>query len=70
MTVLQLVAARLARVDRLVFHAVDARGRRDYDGAEGAYRTLLPRGGRDVPLDALFESIEGMGFTWGVSDGA
>lgn len=69
MTLLQLIAARLAGVDRLVFHTGDPSGLRSFHeasailGAEIWPREACPRVG------AMVEGIEAMGFEWGVSDG-
>jgi hypothetical protein len=61
---LQLVAARWAGVDRLVFHSVDAAGSacfRDAQAALGGLSALEPR--------ALIARVTGLGFEWGQGDG-
>jgi len=62
MSLLQAAAARLASVDRLVFHFGDAAGRAPVEKAQ----SLLPDGGttRD-----FIDAVLGMKFEWGVSDG-
>ena len=62
MALLQVAAARLASVDRLVFHFGDEAGRRPVEEAQA----LLPESG---PPSAFIDSVMGMNFEWGVSDG-
>jgi hypothetical protein len=62
MALLQAAAARLASVDRLVFHYGDAAGRAPVEKAQA----LLPK--RGSPRDFIKEVVA-MNFEWGVSDG-
>ena len=66
MTVLQLLAARLAGLDRVRFYVFDAAGRAGFDtGAAQLARITTP----GEPLEALLGRIEQLGYRWGVSDG-
>lgn len=64
MAMLQLVAAGLAGVDRLVFHTVDGAGA---PPVEQALARLEPLAGRT--LAETIAAIDEMGFCWGVSNG-
>jgi hypothetical protein len=69
MAALQLLAARLAGVERLVFHTVDASGSAAYEeGRRLVQERLLPPGS-PPRADEVVGAIAGMGFVWGVSDG-
>lgn len=66
MALLQMLAARAAGLDRLVFHAVDAAGAapcREALARLDALATTAPT------LGAALAAVDAMGFTWGVSDG-
>jgi hypothetical protein len=67
MVVLQLVAAHLAGLSRLVFHTVDHGGLAEYEVASDCLRTLLAR--VDTSLAAMIARMVELGFSWGVSDG-
>lgn len=69
MPLLQLLAARLAAVDRLVFHAVSADGVRSFRKAETIARDTLKSAAGALEVSRLLATIQTMGFTWGVSDG-
>jgi hypothetical protein len=69
MTLLQVLAARLAGVDRVVFYAFD-------DAGLDAYRTgiqhltrVLAGGAPGEPLAALLERVADLDYQWGTSDG-
>jgi hypothetical protein len=69
MALLQLVAARLAGLDRLVFHTGDASGSQSFSQADHILQqdlgpVVLSRG-----ASRFMDQIESMGFKWGVSDG-
>ncbi len=66
---LQLIAARMAGLDSVVFHAGDADGARSFEEAHRIYRedVGLETGARDV--SELVARIESMGSRCGVSDG-
>lgn len=68
MALIQILAARLASVDRLVFHAVDRPGVETFRRAEQTLAELL----KSVPGGALKELIKRIAdrnYRWGVSDG-
>ncbi|MGH2444737.1 MAG: hypothetical protein ACRDGD_01660 [Candidatus Limnocylindria bacterium] len=65
MALLQLVAARLAGLDRLVFHSSD--GAAHLRKAEELLDKLPMANG--APIDDLIDAIHAHGFAWGVSDG-
>jgi hypothetical protein len=69
MTLLQLLAARLAGVDRLRFYAFDDAGQADFREGAADFERVLAAG---TPGEALAEIIERIGdldYAWGVSDG-
>jgi hypothetical protein len=68
MAILQLLAARLAGIDRLVYHTVDASGAEPYQEAQRRLRALLPGGAAPRVVD-LVGAVHAMGFVWGESDG-
>ena len=68
MSLVQLVAARAAGVERVVFYTVTSSGRAEVDLAVEMVRRLGPpsRGSAAQWL----EQVAGMGLRWGVSDGS
>ncbi|MDJ1184339.1 hypothetical protein [Roseofilum casamattae] len=69
MTILQLLAAHFAGVDRLVFHTGSSTSDRDFATAcEICDRDLLPPNST-IEIPELIDRIHAMGFLWGVSDG-
>jgi hypothetical protein len=69
MAVLQMIAARIAGIDRLVYHTVDATGSEPYQEARRRLDAqLLPEGATPRVAD-LVRAVHEMGFAWGVSDG-
>jgi poly(ADP-ribose)glycohydrolase PARG len=68
MALLQRIAARLAGLDRLVFHTFDAEGSRAWEQARDLEQELAAPGA-SVDITMLIGAIESRGFTWGVSDG-
>lgn len=64
MALLQLVAARLAHVDLLVYHSLAADGAGAFEEAA----RLVPQLCQGAPAEAL-SAVEAMGFLWGASDG-
>jgi hypothetical protein len=69
MALLQLLAARLARLDHLVFHIGDAPGAGSYSEAVRILERVLLPGNRPLEVSQLIDRIESMGFEWGTSDG-
>ena len=66
MTLLQLLAARLAGIARLRFYAFDAAGRADFTAGASALDRVV-RGSE--PIAALVERIADLDYAWGTSDG-
>ena len=68
MAMLQILAAGMAGVDRLVFHTFDAQGTK---ALAEARRRIDAEFADDATLDTrhLINAIFAMGFEWGVSDG-
>jgi hypothetical protein len=66
---LQLLAARLSGLDRLVFHTFDEAGSKDFAEALHLVGNDLLAGDEDRTVGDLLARLEGMGFEWGVSDG-
>ena len=69
MTLLQLVAAGLSSVDRLVFHTVTPSGVPPFEKAREMFETEFDSGGQPVQVMELLNRIQSKGFEWGVSDG-
>jgi hypothetical protein len=67
MALLQVVAARMAGLERLVFHTGAPGGDAPLAEALGLIATLT--GGEPMATEDLLKSIDGQGFRWGVSDG-
>jgi hypothetical protein len=66
MAILQIVAARLARVDGLVYHSLDADG---IGTCEEAVRIVSRRLAGSDSLGDLIERVTDLGLYWGTSDG-
>lgn len=66
MALLQLVAARLAGIDRLVFYSFDASGRAAFDEAGRHFEALVPPG---AALKDVLWQIDDLGYAWGTLDG-
>lgn len=69
MAVLQVLAARLAKLDRLVFHTGAAGGTAALTKALATLRTDLEVGDAACPLEPVLGKLDGLGFHWGVGDG-
>lgn len=70
MALLQLLAARLAQVNRLVFHTgVDAKSAQDFATAQHILNENLAPVGSNVEVSTLLVKIQALGFQWGISDG-
>jgi Poly (ADP-ribose) glycohydrolase (PARG) len=67
MTILQLLAARLASVARLRFYVFDHAGRANFDAGAATLERVLGEPGE--PLGDLIERIADLDYAWGVSDG-
>jgi hypothetical protein len=71
MALLQLLAARMAGLARLVFHTVHPAGTREFQRALALHDAVGGRvaGGGAAAVDRLIDDIVGRGFSWGESDG-
>lgn len=69
MSLLQLLAAHLAQVNRLVFHTGNANGADKLITAQKLLEQDLAPVDSQVKISDLITKIEAMGFQWGVSDG-
>ncbi|NMO17065.1 hypothetical protein HPC49_11415 [Pyxidicoccus fallax] len=69
MTLLQLLSARLAGVDRLRFHAGDDAGLAAFETGSEDLDRVLAAGTPGEPLAELVERIGDLDYEWGVSDG-
>lgn len=67
MTMLQVIAAGMAGVDRLVFHTVDQVGRQTFESAVS--RMARDVAGTSIEPRDLVERLVQLGLEWGVSDG-
>lgn len=66
---LQIIAARLAGIDRLVFHVGDRAGSDSVQRARTLLDAELAPSGKRVELSRLIDQLHAKGFRWGVSDG-
>ncbi len=69
MALLQLLAARWAGADRLIFHTLDGSGTEAFATALRILDQDLSPGHETFELPRLLAEIESLGFKWGVSDG-
>jgi len=69
MTLLQLLAARLARVDRLTFYTFDEAGRDAFRTGARQLDQVVSAGAPGEPLAALLERVADLDYQWGTSDG-
>ncbi|MDO8881205.1 MAG: hypothetical protein Q7W44_10495 [Coriobacteriia bacterium] len=68
MSVLQVLAAGMAEVDRLVFHTCSIEGAAPFEHALGVVRDEIAPAG-ELGADELVDRIDAMAFEWGTSDG-
>jgi hypothetical protein len=69
MALLQVLAARMARLDRLVFHTGDAVGSQAFVHASRTLQEVVEPGPQPRKVSDIVRQLESMGFRWGVSDG-
>jgi hypothetical protein len=69
MALLQLLAAQLAGLDSLVFHAGDEAGTRAFRQGHETFQQLAASGGQPRPVSDVLRQVHAMDFAWGVSDG-
>ncbi len=67
MTMLQILAARLAGVARLKFYVFDDAGRADFDAGARALERV--QAAKDPDLETLLERIADLDYAWGVGNG-
>ena len=68
MTTLQMIAAEMAGVERIVFHTGDPSGAAAIREMRRLFEMDLV-GGSAIAVRELIRRIEAAGFEWGVSDG-
>ncbi len=68
MATLQILAAEIAGLERLVFHTFDAPGTKAPDAARVLIEGTLASGSV-IDTGELIRRVAAMGFEWGVSDG-
>ncbi|HUQ04011.1 MAG TPA: hypothetical protein VM261_16045 [Kofleriaceae bacterium] len=69
MTLLQLLAARMAGVDRVRFYTVTASGLPDFTAGRDALGVAVAAGASGEPLGALLERVAALDHEWGVGNG-
>lgn len=69
MALLQVLAARMAGLDRLTFYAFDQAGVVAFEEGAAALDAILRGGAEGEAIDDLIGRIEARGYQWGVSDG-
>ena len=69
MAILQVLSARVAGIDGLVYHTFQAESSRKYEEAIRILDTQLIPGDQDVQIIDMLSKLEKMKFNWGVSDG-
>jgi len=68
MAMLQVLAAQLARLDQLVFHAGNADGVEEFERAQQVFSEQLRKIGSDN-VSVLLRQMESLGLEWGEGDG-
>jgi hypothetical protein len=69
MALLQLLAARLAGLDLLIFHTGDSAGTEPFLQAKDILQNELAPPGESPTIFKMLRQIEAHGWRWGVSDG-
>jgi Poly (ADP-ribose) glycohydrolase (PARG) len=69
MVLLQLIAANLANIDRLVFHIGDENNTRDFEKAKELLEQFLRSINIDISIPILISKIQAMKFQWGIGNG-
>jgi len=69
MTLLQLLAARLAGIDRLLFYVFDDAGMSNFLRGAADLLRVLSRFRPAEPVGTVIDRIADLGYEWGVSDG-
>ncbi len=68
MSLLQVLAAGMAGIDRLVFHTTSVEGAEPFDEAMGVITEKLAPAGV-MSSQELLDAVERLGFKWGMNDG-
>jgi hypothetical protein len=69
MTLLQLLAARLSGIDRLVFYTADDAGGDAFRTGAADLERVIAAGTRGEPLAALLERAADLDYQWGTHGG-
>ena len=69
MTVLQIIAANISGIDRLIFHTVNKDGLIPVKQAVEYVRTGIRYDNGQMPFSVIIDQIEAYGFEWGEGDG-
>ena len=69
MVLLQLLAARLAGIDKLVFYTGSQSQVIPFENGRSILRRILGKAGAEPPLSDVLAAIHGQHFVWGASDG-
>ena len=69
MIILQILAAKMAGIDRLVLHTVTADFRLEINAAETCLRSIFNTNQTALSMDDLIDKIATENFQWGLSNG-
>ena len=69
MIVLQILAAKMTGVDKLIFHTVSSNYHEDIKAANDCLRNLFETNQSSLPIDDVIEKILNEKFQWGQSNG-
>ncbi|CAF0730653.1 unnamed protein product [Adineta ricciae] len=69
MIILQILAAKMAGIDKLIFHTVTNDCDREIKSAKSCLENLLHRGQNKVSMNELIKRLIDKGFQWGASNG-
>lgn len=69
MIVLQIIAAKIAGIDKLIFHTVTSDYQEDINAAEGFLRNIFQENQSSLLIEEMIEKIFNEKFRWGQSNG-
>jgi hypothetical protein len=69
MAILQIVAAKMAGIDKLVLHTVTTKFRQDIEMAENCLKNIFNDNRTSLSMDDLTDRIVTENFQWGSSNG-
>ena len=69
MIVLQILAAKMAGIDRLIFHTVTFNYQYEIDAAESCLKNLFDKNQKQLSIDEIIKKICIEKFQWGCSNG-